>query len=92
MIAVNALLAHLVSGSSLEAIGLAALLMTLTGVWLQWHRPAHLSDIEEALKDGRLLPEEAAQRQRWVDRRAAAAVIAGMVLLVFVVIAWMQNH
>ncbi|ACB73911.1 hypothetical protein [Opitutus terrae] len=88
----KAIVAHLLSGSSLEAVGLAALLMTLAGVWLQWNRPAHVADIEEALKDGRLLPDEAEQRLRAVSRRATGWVLAGMALLVFVAITWVKNR
>lgn len=76
----------------MEALGLAALLMTLAGVWLQWNRPTRVADIEEALKDGRLLPDEAEQRLRAVSRRATGWVLAGMSLLIFVAVVWVQDH
>lgn len=83
---------YLLSEKALEAIGFAAILMTLTGVWLQWHGPNHLSEVEEALKDGRLLPEEAESRTRKIERRAMIWVIAGMVLLVSAGIEWLRRR
>lgn len=88
----NSLLASLLSGISLETIGLAAVLVTGAGVWLQWQRQEHVADIEEALKDGRLLPQEAERRMRWVTRRATGAVVAGVGLLIAVAYAWVRSH
>lgn len=88
----NAFFAEFVSETSMEAFGLAAVLVTLAGIWLQWQRPAHVSDIEEALKDGTLPPDKALQRIRRIERRAVTWVIAGMILLVLAGIGWVRHH
>lgn len=73
-----------------EAFGLTAVITTLLGIWLQWKRQSHLSDIEESLKNGTIAAEEARQRARFVDWRAFVLVIAGMLLLMAVAIGWIE--
>lgn len=87
----NAIVGRLISTSISEAIGLAAVLVTLAGIWLQWQRPSHLSEIEELVKDGKLPPDEGWQRLRRVDRRATLLVIAGTLMLLLAGFGWMRG-
>jgi uncharacterized iron-regulated membrane protein len=86
----NARLIILASAGIREAFGLTAIVATLLGVWLQWKRQAHLAEIEESVKNGRLASDEARQRSRFVDWRAQVLVIVGMALLMAVALGWIE--
>lgn len=73
-----------------EAFGITAVIATIVGVWLQWKRQAHLAEIEESVKDGRLASEEARQRSRFIDWRAQVLVVAGMTLMMAVALGWIE--
>ncbi len=75
-------------GGLRETFGLTAMGTTLIGIWLQWKRPSHLSEVEESVKNGRMAAEEARQRIRFIDWRAPALVVTGVGLLVFAAVGW----
>ena len=66
---------------SWEIVGLLAVLVTLVGIWLQWHRNEHISAVEEDLKNAKITEEQAWHRMRLVNWRATVVVAAGLVLL-----------
>lgn len=74
-------LALLLSLTRAEALGVVAVVVTLVGLWLNWRRPVHEAEIEEAVKDGKLTTEQAWRRNRWVRRRAKVVVTAGVLLM-----------
>lgn len=82
------IIAYVLSQPVVEVLGLGAVLITSVGVWLKWQQTTHLSEIEEAIKKGQLLPEEARQRARYVDLRATLLVGFGMLLLLFAAFGW----
>jgi hypothetical protein len=78
----------ILSQANRELVGLVAVLTTILGIWMQWHRQSHLSDIEESVKNGDIPPDEGHRRIRFVDWRATVLVVAGMGLLVFSAVNW----
>jgi hypothetical protein len=70
-----------------ELMGLLSALLTLSGVWLQWRSQSHVSDIEEAIKNGKISAEAGRRRMRRVEWRATAMIFGGLGLLVFAVFA-----
>jgi hypothetical protein len=71
-----------------EALGVAAMVSTTAGVWLKFRLTAHLSDLEEAVKDGKLHPEQARRRARYVDWRASGLVTIGLLMLLVTAFGW----
>lgn len=71
------LTAALVASGRFESMALLGLITTLVGIWLQWNQHWKRSDAEEALKDHKLSPAEAAHRIRIWRVIAPAVTIAG---------------
>lgn len=68
-----------------EVVGIAALGVTLVALWLNWRRTAAIAQLEEDVKNGKITPDAAWHRSRFVHRRARAALVLGVALmLVFV--------
>jgi hypothetical protein len=59
-----------------------AIILTLIGVWMQWHAPTYRMIAEEAMKDGELTHDQVNRRLRALGRTKRACTLAGMVLLV----------
>jgi hypothetical protein len=71
-----------------EMLGVAAMLSTSAGIWLRFRLPTHLSELEEAVKDRKLQPEQARQRARRVHRRASGLVTIGLLMLLLTAFGW----
>jgi hypothetical protein len=73
---------------ALQTIWLSvAILLTLTGVWMQWHAPTYRMIAEEAMKDGKLTQDQVDRRLRVIGRTKRLCTLTGMILLV-VSLAW----
>ena len=64
-----------------------AVLLTLIGVWMQWHAPTYQMIAEEDLKDGKLTHDEVVRRLGVIRRTKRLCTLTGMALLV-VSMAW----
>jgi hypothetical protein len=84
----SGLLGFVLSAGTREVLGLAAMLSTAAGVWLKLRQTSHLSELEEAVKDRKLQPDEARQRARYVDLRASGLVTLGLSLLFLTAFGW----
>jgi hypothetical protein len=80
-------MAFAISQGGWELAGVCSGLVTLTGVWLHWRSQWHLSDIEDAVKNGRISADEGQRRMRFVGRRAVVLIFGGLGLLAFTVLA-----
>lgn len=81
-------LGFVLSPGAREILGLAAMLSTAAGVWLKLRLTAHLSQLEEAVKDSKLQPDQARQRARYVELRASGLVTIGLSLLFLTAFGW----
>lgn len=67
----------------LQALFLSvAIILTLIGVWMQWHAPTYRMIAEEAMKDGELTHDQVNRRLRVLGRTKRACTLTGMALLV----------
>ena len=64
-----------------EIVGLVALVTLLIGMWLNWRRQSDIAEIEEDVKNGKITTDQAWRRTRFVQWRATAVVIFGVVLV-----------
>ena len=62
----------------------AAVLLTLTGVVLNWSLPRRRMSIEEHVKDGDMTDEQARQHLRFHTRFAPIVTLVGVAMLVYV--------
>jgi hypothetical protein len=64
----------------------AAAVVTLWGAWLCWTAPRHRMSVEEHAKDGHLTEDDARRRLRVRAWLGPALVIAGVLVLAWVVL------
>lgn len=67
-----------------------SLILTLSGVWMQWHMPEYRMSAEEAVKDRRIPEERIEERMRLLKTVARLLIVSGVVLLV-ASITWMAE-
>lgn len=58
-----------------------AMVVTLSGVWVQWRACWYRMDAEEAMKDGKMNQRQVDQRLRLVNRGGLLLTYAGIVML-----------
>jgi hypothetical protein len=61
---------------------LIAMLLMLSGAWVQWRAPWYRMDAEEAMKDGKLSQQQVDQRLNLIRRGSWCLTLTGVVLLV----------
>ncbi|MCW5549494.1 MAG: hypothetical protein KIT44_11080 [Opitutaceae bacterium] len=64
-----------------EIIGLAGLVLCLTGAWLHWGMPRRLAHLEDEHKDGDLSEDQAMLRRQIWTALVPVTVILGVVLI-----------
>jgi hypothetical protein len=67
-----------------EAGVTAAILLTMTGVLLQWYQPRHRMALEEKVKDGKVSDDEARRQILFYSRFAPVATLLGVAVLAIV--------
>lgn len=73
-----------ITPTTLQAVCLTiALVLTLTGVWVQWNLHGYCMSTEEAMKDGKLTQAQAARRVRVIKNGGHILTFIGMGLLIF---------
>jgi len=61
---------------------LVAILLTLIGVWMQWHAPTYSMIAEEAMKEGWLTHDQVNRRLRVIRSTKRLCMLTGLALLV----------
>ena len=82
----NLLFAEYLPDQVREFVGGIAVVITLTGTWLQWKRQDRLSDLEDAVKNGTLTPDAARQRERLLHWGGPVLTIVGVVLMILMAV------
>lgn len=67
---------------------LIAMLITLSGAWVQWRACEYRMDVEEAMKDGKLSQRQVDQRLRLVRRGGWFLTLAGLSMFVVVLLGY----
>ncbi len=76
-----------IPASILQELGMAcAAAVTLWGAWLCWTAPRHRMSVEERAKDGHITEDDARRRVHIRSRLGPGMVIAGVLVLGWVVL------